>query len=88
MTENQNNEYRETYKVAGDARSAMRAKVAHMYVGGPDQERLSIRSIAESFGRSYGFTHRLLTEAVEHGLLEGLRSRGGSQRPQAKDPQK
>lgn len=58
---------------------------SRVHIKGPSRHKLgadlkkaydkgaSIRTIAEGCGRSYGFTHRLLTEAST-----ALRTRGGS----------
>lgn len=57
-------------RIVGAERQALAAAVAERYAAGG-----SVREIAESIGRSYGFVHRLLEEA---GVT--LRSRGGNQR--------
>jgi hypothetical protein len=57
-------------RVAGEDRSKMATDLAQRYESGE-----SIRSLATSTGRSYGFIHRLLTET---GV--SLRGRGGATR--------
>jgi predicted transcriptional regulator len=57
-------------RVTGDARDALTQSLRARYESGE-----SIRSIAESTGRSYGFVHRLLSESGT-----SLRSRGGATR--------
>jgi hypothetical protein len=57
-------------RVTGEARAQLIREVAARYGAGE-----SIRELAASLGRSYGFVHRLLIEAdVE------LRGRGGATR--------
>ncbi|WP_084628426.1 helix-turn-helix domain-containing protein [Amycolatopsis nigrescens] len=56
-------------RVTGRTRIQLRQKLVPRYEKGA-----SIRSLAESIGRSYGFVHRPLSE--EPGLT--LRSRGGA----------
>ncbi|MCU0300960.1 MAG: helix-turn-helix domain-containing protein [Candidatus Nanopelagicales bacterium] len=57
-------------RVTGDARAALTRDVVARYQAGA-----SIRELAASLDRSYGFVHRLLTDAgVE------LRGRGGATR--------
>ncbi|MEU7911344.1 helix-turn-helix domain-containing protein [Microbispora bryophytorum] len=60
-------------RVTGPAREALKAELKRRYADGE-----SIRALAASTGRSYGFVHRLLEEA---GAL--LRPRGGSRKPAA-----
>ncbi|MFE2739080.1 helix-turn-helix domain-containing protein [Streptomyces sp. NPDC056723] len=57
-------------RITGAARDQVAADLKAAYEGGA-----SIRSIAESTKRSYGFVHRILTEA---GVT--LRGRGGAMR--------
>ncbi|MFB8000479.1 helix-turn-helix domain-containing protein [Streptomyces sp. NPDC056002] len=57
-------------RITGAARDQLAAELKAAYEGGA-----SIRSIAESTGRSYGFVHHILTEA---GVT--LRRRGGDTR--------
>lgn len=54
-------------KVTGAARDKLAADLKKAYESG-----VSIRALAEGSGRSYGFVHRILTEAGAT-----LRSRGG-----------
>lgn len=58
-------------RVTGDARARLAAELVKRYEKGT-----SIRRLAESIGRSYGFIHRVLSESD---VL--LRGRGGNQRP-------
>ncbi|WP_055495952.1 helix-turn-helix domain-containing protein [Streptomyces sp. TP-A0356] len=62
--------------ITGGAREELAAVLAREY-----GEGRSIRAIAEAHGRSYGFVHRVLTEA---GVP--LRSRRGSVRPDTTRP--
>ncbi|MGX1675964.1 helix-turn-helix domain-containing protein [Streptomyces sp. NPDC055400] len=57
-------------RITGAERDQLAAELKAAYEGGD-----SIRSIAESTGRSYGFVHRILTEAGAT-----LRERGGAPR--------
>jgi hypothetical protein len=57
-------------RISGDERAELTADVRRRYEAGT-----SIRSLAESTGRSYGFIHRLLAES---GVP--MRSRGGATR--------
>ncbi|MGH3327657.1 MAG: helix-turn-helix domain-containing protein [Carbonactinosporaceae bacterium] len=57
-------------RVTGAAREKLAAELKRKY----DQGQ-SIRSLAESTGRSYGFVHRILSEAGAK-----LRGRGGATR--------
>ena len=60
-------------RVTGEAREAMTHELVARYRAGD-----SIRELAASTGRSYGFVHRLLSESgVE------LRGRGGATRDRA-----
>lgn len=54
-------------RIVGDERLKLAENYSQMYEAG-----VSIRSIAEASGRSYGFVHRVLNE---HGVT--LRARGG-----------
>jgi hypothetical protein len=58
-------------RVTGADRDALTRSLRVRYEAGE-----SIRALAESTGRSYGFIHRLLTESGA-----SLRSRGGPRRP-------
>ncbi|WP_274912527.1 helix-turn-helix domain-containing protein [Streptomyces sp. WZ-12] len=60
-------------RITGTARDRLAADVEKAYEGGA-----SIRAIAASLGRSYGFVHRILAEG---GVT--LRGRGGNSRRQA-----
>jgi hypothetical protein len=57
-------------RVTGTERDKLTATLAKKYTGGA-----SIRSLADSTGRSYGFIHRVLSES---GVA--LRGRGGATR--------
>ena len=57
-------------RVTGEDRSKLATDMAQRYGAGE-----SIRSLATSTGRSYGFVHRLLTETGVR-----LRGRGGATR--------
>ena len=57
-------------RITGDDRSSLAGDLRKRYDGGD-----SIRSLAESTKRSYGFVHRLLSESGAT-----LRSRGGANR--------
>ncbi len=61
-------------RVTGADRTKLAADLRKRYDGGE-----SIRSLAASTGRSYGFVHRILTE---NGV--SLRGRGGATRGKAK----
>ncbi|BEP15669.1 hypothetical protein acdb102_39800 [Acidothermaceae bacterium B102] len=61
-------------RVTGSERNSLAADLRHKYDSGS-----SIRSLAESTGRSYGFVHRILTESGA-----ALRGRGGATRGKAK----
>jgi predicted transcriptional regulator len=60
-------------RIIGPARDKMAADLKKKYEKGA-----SIRALAESTGRSYGFVHRVLSES---GVT--LRSRGGATRTKA-----
>lgn len=60
-------------RITGAARDEVSAMLKEKYETGA-----SIRALAESTGRSYGFVHRVLSEA---GVK--LRSRGGNERSQS-----
>lgn len=64
------NEQDKGTRVAGQDRAALTRSMQAQYEGGA-----SIRAIAESSGRSYGFVHRLLSESETP-----LRGRGGATR--------
>jgi predicted transcriptional regulator len=57
-------------RITGTARNTLASELAKKYEKGA-----SIRALAESTGRSYGFVHRVLSES---GVI--LRSRGGAHR--------
>ena len=61
-------------RVTGDARSQLATDLKTKYEAGE-----SIRALAQSTGRSYGFVHRMLSES---GVT--LRGRGGATRGKAK----
>ncbi|MFD8529438.1 helix-turn-helix domain-containing protein [Streptosporangium canum] len=61
---------RKNVRIVGAERAQLAVEVAERYVAGD-----SVREIAESINRSYGFVHRLLEET---GVT--LRPRGGNQR--------
>ncbi len=61
-------ELRKHERVTGPAREALKADLKRRYAAGE-----SIRELASATGRSYGFVHRLLTEA---GALLRPRGRG------------
>ncbi|MFC6238443.1 helix-turn-helix domain-containing protein [Longivirga aurantiaca] len=65
-------------RVQGGERDKLSHDLKKKYVAGA-----SIRELAESTGRSYGFVHRLLTES---GVT--LRGRGGATRGKAKQKAK
>lgn len=60
-------------RVSGSERDKLAADLTRKYAAGA-----SIRDLAESTGRSYGFVHRLLSE---NGV--SLRGRGGATRGKA-----
>jgi hypothetical protein len=57
-------------RVTGEARDALRARIAARYRGGA-----TVRALAERYGRSYGFIHGILREAAVP-----MRPRGGYHR--------
>lgn len=61
-------------RVTGSSRDKLAADLKKRYANGE-----SIRALAESTGRSYGFIHRILSES---GVT--LRGRGGATRGKAK----
>lgn len=61
-------------RVTGPERNTLAADLKRKYDSGS-----SIRSLAESTGRSYGFVHRMLTESGA-----SLRGRGGATRGKTK----
>lgn len=62
-------------RITGEERSKLADDLRHQYGQGK-----SIRELAESNGRSYGFVHRVLSES---GVA--LRGRGGATRGKAKE---
>jgi predicted transcriptional regulator len=60
-------------RLTGTERDALAARLVSEYEGGA-----SIRALAESTGRSYGFVHRVLSESAVT-----LRGRGGATRGRA-----
>ncbi|MDG3011202.1 transcriptional regulator [Rhodococcus sp. D2-41] len=61
-------------RITGETRDKVKSDLKAQYEGGA-----SIRSLAESTGRSYGFVHKVLVESDAH-----LRGRGGANRRKAK----
>ncbi|TMR91339.1 helix-turn-helix domain-containing protein [Nonomuraea basaltis] len=61
---------RKNVRIVGLERAQLSAEVVRRYAAGE-----SVRGIAESIGRSYGFVHRLLEEKQVT-----LRPRGGNRR--------
>lgn len=61
-------------RITGQRRDSLAADLKSRYEGGA-----SIRSLAQSTGRSYGFIHRILNESGA-----SLRGRGGATRGRAK----
>ena len=59
-------------RITGDDRSRLAGELQEKYDSGT-----SIRALAEETGRSYGFVHRILSEAGVN-----LRGRGGATRGQ------
>jgi hypothetical protein len=62
-------------RITGDDRTTLAGELRERYDGGE-----SIRSLATSTNRSYGFVHRLLSESGAT-----LRGRGGANRNSKKD---
>ena len=60
-------------RLSGTERDELAARLVSQYEGGA-----SIRALAESTGRSYGFVHRVLSESAVT-----LRGRGGATRGRA-----
>ncbi len=60
-------------RVTGEDRASLATDLTKRYDGGE-----SIRALAESSGRSYGFVHRILSESGT-----SLRGRGGATRKKA-----
>lgn len=60
-------------RVTGEDRTSLATDLQKKYDGGE-----SIRALAESSGRSYGFVHRILSESGT-----SLRGRGGATRKKA-----
>lgn len=60
--------------VKGEERAKLGAKVTKLY-----QKGATIRQLAASTGRSYGFTHSLLRESGAE-----LRAHGGNNRPKTR----
>jgi predicted transcriptional regulator len=67
-------EIKKGVRLTGAERDELATRLVAQY-----QEGASIRSLAESTGRSYGFVHRVLTESDVT-----LRGRGGATRGKAK----
>ncbi|SCX55838.1 hypothetical protein SAMN03159343_3377 [Klenkia marina] len=65
-------------RITGDSRNTLAEDLRKRYDAGE-----SIRLLAASTGRSYGFVHRLLSESGAT-----LRSRGGANRPSTPDTKK
>lgn len=65
-------------RITGDRRDRLAIDLRKKYEGGA-----SIRTLAKSTGRSYGFVHRILGESGA-----SLRGRGGATRGKAKGPSK
>ncbi|WP_225443055.1 helix-turn-helix domain-containing protein [Lolliginicoccus lacisalsi] len=57
-------------RITGESRDVIRSEIRERYESGA-----SIRSLAESLGRSYGFVHKMLVESDVP-----LRGRGGANR--------
>lgn len=64
-------------RVTGAEREKLAADLKRQY-----DEGASIRALAESTGRSYGFVHRILSESGVN-----LRGRGGATRGRAREQQ-
>lgn len=67
-------EIKKGVRLTGTERDALASRLVTEY-----EQGASIRSLAESTGRSYGFVHRVLSESDVT-----LRSRGGATRGRAK----
>lgn len=67
-------EIKKGVRLTGTERDDLASKLVQEY-----EQGASIRSLAESTGRSYGFVHRVLSESEVT-----LRSRGGATRGRAK----
>lgn len=65
-----NDELQKGIRVSGEDRSQLASELKRRYDGGE-----SIRQLAAATGRSYGFVHRVLSEAGAE-----LRGRGGAAR--------
>ena len=63
-------------RVTGPDRSKLATDLAERYGAGE-----SIRSLASSTGRSYGFIHRMLTEIGRHPPEPGRRRPSGARSP-------
>jgi hypothetical protein len=61
-------------RITGKARTTLTSEVKRQYAQG-----IAIRTLAETYGRSYGFIHTLLTEAEV-----AIRPRGGRHASAAK----
>lgn len=70
-------------RVTGGERDRLAAELRRKYDSGA-----SIRTLADSTGRSYGFVHRILTEsgATLRGRGGATRGRARQQPPQAPEP--
>ncbi|MGJ7442812.1 helix-turn-helix domain-containing protein [Aquipuribacter sp. MA13-6] len=67
-------EIKKGVRLTGTERDTLSSRLVAEY-----EQGASIRSLAESTGRSYGFVHRVLSESEVK-----LRSRGGATRGRAK----
>lgn len=67
-------EIKKGVRLSGTERDELATRLVKEY-----EQGASIRSLADSTGRSYGFVHRVLTESTVK-----LRSRGGATRGRAK----
>jgi hypothetical protein len=74
-------------RVSGEDRIVLRIIAADLYKDGKPGENgkgLSVRGIIEELKRqrqrtfSYGFVYQLLEEAIQEGLLDRMRDRGGA----------
>ena len=66
-------------RIVGSARAALAADMLKQYEGGT-----SIRALADSAGRSYGFVHRLLAEQGATFRARGGATRGSGAKNNAK----